>query len=192
MLTLDGAITFESDESGRKIVNGTSIELRDAVIVDVGAREGPARNISGTIEAPAHRLMKVNRFAPARPHGCGHRRHQARPRHVPGRLPRGLRGEAGERGRDPAGGLGTEIGRRAEDRAGGRPSPRVHGDRGSSPAMPAAVSGWSDLQCGGPEDRRQVEHSGTLPTGPVVPGRSPPRPVAKGRARNDAVAVARQ
>jgi hypothetical protein len=49
MLTLDGAITFESDESGRRIVNGTSIELRDAVIVDVGKKKDRKEVYIGTI-----------------------------------------------------------------------------------------------------------------------------------------------
>ena len=49
MLTLDGAITFESDDKGKRIVNGTSIELRDAVIVDTGKEKDRKEVYLGTI-----------------------------------------------------------------------------------------------------------------------------------------------
>lgn len=50
MLTLEGAITLESEPAVRRIVNHTSLELRDAVLVDLSGPNGPQRETPlGTI-----------------------------------------------------------------------------------------------------------------------------------------------
>lgn len=47
---LDGGITLESDEQGRRVVNASNLELRDAVLIDHGVGGAPGRSISlGTI-----------------------------------------------------------------------------------------------------------------------------------------------
>jgi hypothetical protein len=49
MATLDGTINLETDEGTRKIVNGTSLELRDAVLVDTGGPDDKVETYLGTI-----------------------------------------------------------------------------------------------------------------------------------------------
>ena len=47
MLTLSGAITLESDENGRRIVNGSGSKLEDASIVDFSGRREAVDNHAG-------------------------------------------------------------------------------------------------------------------------------------------------
>jgi hypothetical protein len=49
MTTLDGSITLEGDGDQRQILNGTSMELRDAVLVGVGKSEEKVETYLGTI-----------------------------------------------------------------------------------------------------------------------------------------------
>ena len=69
MATLTGTIRLETDgEGSRRIVNGTDLELRDAVLVDVngaeGRRETPLGTIAPGVEGPHRGRRQVRTAAP--------------------------------------------------------------------------------------------------------------------------------
>ncbi len=64
MLTLSGAITLESDEKGRRIVNGSGLKLQDASIVDFSGTGKPSTITQGEI-APGETVEIKPRLVPA-------------------------------------------------------------------------------------------------------------------------------
>ena len=139
MATLAGAIRLEGDGAGRRVVNGSELELRDATLIDITGpdREQWKERLPGDDRRRAARSRSARRPRAKAPEtdrcGAG-----PGPEHVPPRRADDLGAPRRELRRDPAGRLGGADDARPGDRAAGGPPARVHRRARPPPQRPAA------------------------------------------------------
>ena len=186
MATLTGTIRLETDAEGsRRIVNGTDLELRDAVLVDLDGAGGRRETPLGTIAPGSNDPHRGRRGPGPRPEWSGWL--------DPGPLLEagpGLRRRIGPRtGGDPARGLGSAAAARAEAGAPRRPPPGPDPGRRAPEARAPARPRRPALQPPG-EGPGTCSHRGRSPRGErgggpartaerpatVSPGRPSPMP----------------
>jgi hypothetical protein len=71
MATLAGAIALEHDDAGSRVVNGSDLELRDAVLVDVGTSGRRKDTHLGTIRPGSTVAVVAGPRGPGTPAGAG-------------------------------------------------------------------------------------------------------------------------
>ena len=153
MLTLGGAIRLEGEGEQAPVVNGSELELRDAILIDSAGDGSASRALAGHDQAGC---VRRDRRA-GRPEAAGTGRMPG-PGPDPNPFLDALRTTLGaaseEPGRAPPGRLGGEDDRRAGDRAAGRPPAGVHRGAGPSAQRAAAQARRPALQPAGPGNGR--------------------------------------
>ena len=192
MLSLSGPIRLDEEGGKRRVVNGSELELRDAILID---QAGPAERVErwlGTIAAGASveidgrddekppERVDTGPGPDANPFLCGIANQPGVPRRKPGRdPPGGLGGRPGTAGKSlsqPSIGIGASLRLSSTCVAAARPAPTAGGTTGSLSVSRPSTSGSSSRckRTSPPSMQRRGQGRTTrrLPSPPPVGARS--------------------